>query len=123
MAQWVDNILRTTGASKIDIVAHSMGGISSRYYLKVLGGGNKVDDYITLSSPHQLFLFGQLAVLRSGDPVPPGVTCTCVYSPIDLIVRAQYAQLPGCNNVQVTTTHIGMLSNTEVYNIVKTRLN
>ncbi len=34
--QWVNDILATTGAKKIDLVAHSMGGISSRYYIKFL---------------------------------------------------------------------------------------
>src|SRR5215213_7773661 len=33
----VDEILRLTGADKVDIIAHSMGSVSSRYYLRNLG--------------------------------------------------------------------------------------
>lgn len=49
---WVDFILSNTGAEKVDIVAHSMGGLSSRYYIKFLGGLNKVDDFVCMGSPH-----------------------------------------------------------------------
>ncbi len=48
----IDTVLETTGAAKLDIVAHSMGGIVSRYYLTVLGGEDKVGTLITLGSPH-----------------------------------------------------------------------
>ncbi|MHA2251783.1 MAG: esterase/lipase family protein [Candidatus Kariarchaeaceae archaeon] len=49
--QWVDEILDETGAEKIDLVGHSMGGLSSRYYIKFLGGIDKVDDYVSISTP------------------------------------------------------------------------
>ena len=48
----VDRILRTTGATKVDIIAHSMGSISSRYYLKNLGGSDKVDAWVSLAGPN-----------------------------------------------------------------------
>ena len=36
-----------------DIVGFSMGGIVSRYYIQRLGGINKVQRFITISSPHK----------------------------------------------------------------------
>jgi len=36
----------------LDIVGFSMGGIVSRYYVQRLGGIDRVDRFITLSSPH-----------------------------------------------------------------------
>jgi triacylglycerol lipase len=42
----------STGAAKIDIVTHSMGGLSSRYYLKNLGGSSLVDDWVSLGGPN-----------------------------------------------------------------------
>lgn len=36
----------------IDIVGFSMGGIVSRYYIQRLGGINRVQRFITISSPH-----------------------------------------------------------------------
>ena len=36
----VDEVLKTTGASKVDLVGHSQGGIVARYYAQFLGGTN-----------------------------------------------------------------------------------
>ena len=52
ISQWVTGILSSTGAQKVDIIAHSMGGMSSRYYLKFLNGTSHVDDFVSLGSPH-----------------------------------------------------------------------
>lgn len=85
IAEWVDQILAETGAEKVDIVAHSMGGLSSRYYVKFLGGIDKVDDYVCLGSA-QHGLLGEASVhgeackdsallesLNDGDETPGGV--------------------------------------------------
>ena len=48
----VDDIISKTGATKVDIIAHSMGSISTRYYLKNLGGSAKVDAWVSLAGPN-----------------------------------------------------------------------
>ncbi len=48
----VNTLLNTSKASKVDIVTHSMGGLSSRYFLKKLGGAAKVDDWVSLGGPN-----------------------------------------------------------------------
>ena len=46
--QKVDSILTATGATKVDIITHSMGPLSARYYIRNLGGLGKVDALVSL---------------------------------------------------------------------------
>jgi triacylglycerol lipase len=48
----VNEILAATGATKVDIISHSMGGLSSRYYSKNLGGSAKIDEWVSLGGPN-----------------------------------------------------------------------
>jgi triacylglycerol lipase len=48
----VDSILAVTGASRVDIITHSMGGLSARYYVKSLRGAKKVDAWVSLAGPN-----------------------------------------------------------------------
>ena len=48
ISRMVDSILTATGASRVDIVTHSMGTLSARYYIKYLGGAAKVGSFVSL---------------------------------------------------------------------------
>lgn len=48
----VNDIIRITGATKVDIIAFSMGSVSSRYYLKNLDGALSVDAWVSLAGPN-----------------------------------------------------------------------
>ncbi|MGW0366137.1 esterase/lipase family protein [Streptomyces sp. NPDC002990] len=52
LAEEIDRVLAATGARKVDVVTHSMGALSSRYYTKNLGGDAKVDAWISLGGPN-----------------------------------------------------------------------
>lgn len=48
----VDQVLHHTNKDKVIIVAHSMGGLVSRNYIKNYGGDKKVYKLITVGTPH-----------------------------------------------------------------------
>lgn len=53
LAAQVDALLEQTGAEKVNIVAHSMGWLDSRYLISGLGYGDRVASLTTISSPHR----------------------------------------------------------------------
>ncbi len=100
-----------TGAAKVDLVAHSMGGVVSREYLKHLGGTAHVDSLIMLGTPNHgttyadlssLLLFGNclgiaactqmttgsayLAGLNAGDDTLGAVRYTAIATMVDQLV-------------------------------------
>lgn len=52
LAVHIDKALAATGAQKVHIVAHSMGGLLTRHAIKNLGMAGKIDKVVTLGSPH-----------------------------------------------------------------------
>ncbi|GAA1904747.1 triacylglycerol lipase [Streptomyces sodiiphilus] len=139
LSDYIDEVLRKTGASKVDIVTHSMGGLSSRYYIKYLGGADRVDDWVSLGGPNNgtvIAGFCNLLItscremstgssflknLNAGDPTPGNVTYTTFRSPCDLvIIPGSSTVLSGADNRQTACLgHIGMISNTGVINAVR----
>jgi triacylglycerol lipase len=53
LEQIIDDTLRTTGAAKVNIIAHSMGGLDARYLIATLGYGDRVASLTTISTPHR----------------------------------------------------------------------
>ncbi|MFE0045703.1 alpha/beta fold hydrolase [Streptomyces albireticuli] len=46
LSDFVEAVRGATGAAKVDLVGHSQGGMLPRYYVKFLGGADKVDDLV-----------------------------------------------------------------------------
>ena len=47
---FVERVLRRTGAEKVDIVGHSEGSLMPSWYVRFLGGGQVVDDYVGMTT-------------------------------------------------------------------------
>ena len=97
--------------SKVDIIAHSMGGLDARWFIEKLDGDRFVDDLITLGTPHQGSYVAYLAYFTPGgkDLIPDsdflkllndgqlaqGVEYTAVWSDSDeFIVPKESAKIP-----------------------------
>ncbi|MFI8879378.1 esterase/lipase family protein [Streptomyces sp. NPDC055243] len=67
---FVDKVLAATGAAEADLVGHSQGGMMPRYYLKFLGGAQKVNALVGLAPDnHGTTLLGLTRLL----PHFPGI--------------------------------------------------
>lgn len=53
LAQDIDRILSETGSSKVYIIAHSKGGLDSRYLISKLEYGDRVAALATIATPHR----------------------------------------------------------------------
>ena len=111
----MDQLLAATGAAKVDLITHSMGGLSSRYYLKNLGGDAKVDEWVSLGGPNHGTDFANfcwdtscsemrigspfLTALNSGDETPGAVRYGTWWSPCDSIINPDSSvSLSGATN-------------------------
>ena len=52
LAQQIDKILALSGKEKVNIIAHSMGGLDSRYLISRLGYGDRVASLSMISTPN-----------------------------------------------------------------------
>ncbi len=65
LAVFVDKVLAATGAEEADLVGHSQGGMMPRYYLKFLGGADKVGALIGIAPDnHGTTLLGLTKLLN-----------------------------------------------------------
>ena len=127
----IDSALAATGWDKVDLVTYSMGGLSSRYYLRNLGGTAKVDAWVSISGPnHGTQTASQcaqvpacaeavpgsafLTALNAGDETPGAVRYATWWSPCDgTIVPAQSTILQGAANTETACLqHTAMFTET-----------
>ncbi len=134
----VNEILAATGASKVDIVTHSMGTLSARYYIKNLGGGSKVDEFVSLAGPNHgtntAWFCGQTAclemrpnssflnALNQKDETPGKVIRYGTWwSACDEVINPQRSTiLNGATNTQTAClNHSQLYQDAAVYSMVK----
>ncbi|MGK5499643.1 esterase/lipase family protein [Streptomyces sp. URMC 125] len=52
LAEYVEEVCESSGRRRIDVVAHSLGGLVARYYAQRMGGDARIRTLVTLGSPH-----------------------------------------------------------------------
>ncbi len=102
LAGIVTDIQASSGWATIDVISHSMGGLSSRYYLRNLGGTAAIDEWVSLGGPNHgtktaRFCFDTscremrpqspfLTGLNTGDETPGTVRYGTWASPCDIVI-------------------------------------
>ncbi|HSW30944.1 MAG TPA: alpha/beta fold hydrolase [Longimicrobiales bacterium] len=131
----VDSLLARTDATSVDVVAHSMGGLATRYYLREHEG--KVRRAVFLATPHRgtwsaYLAFGEgrtemlpgsdfLEDLNSSPPVPPGVEAFTVRTLLEThVLPGESATLPGVPGWTVCCdTHWSLKRDPAVFEVVR----
>lgn len=52
LGEFVADVRRRTGAARVDVIAHSAGGIVSRTWAQLQGGAASLDQLVTIATPH-----------------------------------------------------------------------
>lgn len=133
----VDNILATTSAAKVDIIAHSMGSLSTRYYIRNLGGDTKVDAWVSLGGPNHGTTTANdcgfppcldmrpgsafLTALNAGDETPGTVRYATWWSPVDQTILPNNSVLlaGAANNQTAAIGHLSLITDLTVFNQVR----
>lgn len=135
LAAAVDRLRESTGAEEVDIVAHSMGGLATRWYL-LRSVDAPVRRVVFLASPHRGTLSAHLAwgggreemmpdspfldTLNAAAPRPVGVEVMTIRTVVDThIVPGESAMLPDVVDHELCCpTHAGLLRDEEVFRLV-----
>ncbi|MEJ2203349.1 MAG: alpha/beta fold hydrolase [Gemmatimonadota bacterium] len=132
----VELLRSRTGAPKVDLVAHSMGGLAVRQYLMDVGP-RRVRKVVFVATPHRgtytaYVAFGEgrdemipgspfLETLNAAPAVPEGIPAITIRSPMDtIILPSESATLPGIEDHQLCCpTHAGLLRSLEVFRVIR----
>lgn len=121
-------------SSRVDIVAHSMGGLAVRYHLRHRASPMAdVRRVVFLATPHfgtysSLVAWGEgaremypgsdfLLTLMEGRPIPDEIDAVTIRTPLDLhILPPESAVIPGVPDLQICCpTHAGLLDDPGVF--------
>ncbi|WP_298422192.1 alpha/beta fold hydrolase [Rhodoblastus sp.] len=128
----IDRLLARTGAQKVALVGHSMGGLIARAYL-ARRGPEKVASLVTIGAPHHGSRLARLGPGRDAREMEPDspwlaelnrhaptVPTHCVWSAGDeFVVPRDSARLEGARETTLATPgHFGLLRAPEVFRAV-----
>jgi triacylglycerol esterase/lipase EstA (alpha/beta hydrolase family) len=132
----IESILAQTPVKHIDILGHSMGGLIGLYYVKKLGGAEKVRKLLMMGTPLRgtwaalpgiatlgLFSSSSWQLLPHSDflkeldsgPLPPTVEYFTIGAARDWVCPLSSTHLDGATQVTVPLGHSSLVVSPEVY--------
>ncbi|MDY7007208.1 MAG: triacylglycerol lipase [Cyanobacteriota bacterium] len=134
VANYVDKIFPSN--QPFDLIGFSMGGIVSRYYVQRLGGIERVESFITISSPHNGTLTAYALNLAAPKQMRPKsyfledlnqdiallekINFTSIWTPYDaMILPARSSQIPVGRDIKIDVLlHAWMVSDEKVLKVI-----
>jgi pimeloyl-ACP methyl ester carboxylesterase len=132
----IETILAQTPVKKIDIVGHSMGGLIGLYYIKKLGGHEKVRKLVMLGTPLRGTWAAAIGIAMVGlvsasawqllpnseflrelarGPLPPSVQYYTIAAQYDWVCPVESTPLEGADSFTVPLGHSSLVMGDEVY--------
>ncbi len=132
----IESILAQTPVKKIDIIGHSMGGLIGLYYVKKLGGYEKVRKLVMLGTPIKGTWAALLGVATVGlisasawqllpgsrflkelstGSLPPNVNYYTIAAQRDWVCPPESTPLDGAQSLTVPLGHSSLVMSEEVY--------
>jgi triacylglycerol esterase/lipase EstA (alpha/beta hydrolase family) len=105
LAAFVDKVLAATGASRVDIVGHSQGGMLPRYYLRFLGGAGKVGVLVGITPISHGTTLAGLGTLLASDPATSSLIASPCPACADDIAGSPFMQKLNAGGDTVAGVH------------------
>lgn len=138
IARKVEALVTQTPVKKVNIVGHSMGGLVGLYYVKCLGGRDRVNKLLMIGSPlggtwsalltlvtaplgrATVELLPSSPVLRElrERPMPASVDVVTIAGARDFFAPVESSHLEGARQITVDATHSGLLVDPEVVDTI-----
>ncbi len=90
LSAYVDKVLAATGAAEADLVGHSQGGMMPRYYLKFLGGADKVNALVGIAPNNHGTTLGGLTHLLPYFPGAEDLLTTATPALAQQVVGSEF---------------------------------
>ena len=132
LARSIDPIFQKYG--KVHLIAHSMGGLVSRYFIQELNGFSKVGSLITLASPHfgtpmahlawsvcgrQLIPGSAFLAQVNRKPFPQEVPNLFLWSNLDILVPPRWGGAIGFSPAEGNFSYIGNLGHLMILHSIR----
>lgn len=108
----IEQAKKENNVSKVDYIAHSMGGLIGRYYIQNMNGVSSINHYISISTPHYGTYVAWagpgeagkqmrpgsdfLTKLNTGNPIQGNISYTSIWTKTDeIVIPAENALLRG----------------------------
>jgi pimeloyl-ACP methyl ester carboxylesterase len=139
LERFVQRVLDREKCDKVDLVAHSLGGIVARYYIERLSDGGRIARLITIGTPHGGTRMGRIgpgipaardllsgsALLDELGPVRSGAAYTSIWSRADAIVQPTESasiQPGGTDEIFDDLGHLSLVLSPRVMSVIDARL-